>query len=295
MKRRMVWSGMVALMAALLPSLAQAQERPVVSGFNGWADFHGGWSHLSGKGLDYWINTNGNAKAPPPPDPCNSELCFVINDKSKGRSGLMLGGEARVALPIGAYFGFQADGGLDRVDHLWATTARGHLFMGLGGYGTLGPAVQYATLDKAHAWRLGMEGQAWVGAVSLYGFAGYQRGDSSRKFEVKTGGFFCGEARWYVDDNALVGVGGGAGPSREFIQANGEIQLGGQLSPVSMFARGAIGDEAYRSVLAGVRLHWGNGATLLARHRQDMLIPYAGCGLEQFDHKDIGLYYSNAG
>lgn len=295
MKVRTIELGLLAaLAAALLAVPAAAQERPVVSGFNAWGDLHGGWARLSGKGLDYWYNTN-NRLTGEPPDPCNSGLCYIISDKTAKRSGLLLGGEARAALPIGSYFGFQADGGLDRIDGLWATTGRAHLFMGLAGHGTLGPAVQYATLDNAHAWRFGAEGQAWIGPVSLYGFIGHQLGSSSREFEVKSGAFFCGEARWYADDNAFVGIGGGAGPVRDFVQANGEIQLSGALSPVSLFARGALGEEAYRTVIGGVRLHWGKGGTLIARHRQDMLIPYAGCGLEQFDHKDIGLYYQNAG
>lgn len=274
---------------------ALAQDRPVVSGFNAWGDIHSGWSRLAGKGLDYWYNTNIAMKAEPPPQPCNSALCYVINDQAEKRSGLLLGGEARAAMPIGHYFGAQADGGLDRMDGLWLKTARAHLFMGLAGNGTLGPMVQYAAIDRAHAWRIGVGGQAWLGPVSLYGAAGHQRGHSSRQFAVASGAFFCGEARWYADDNAVLGIGGGAGPSKNFVQANGELQFDGSLKPVSVFVRGAIGETAYRSIVAGVRLHWGNGATLMARHRQDMPIPYAGCGIEQFDHKDIGLYYSNAG
>lgn len=267
----------------------------MVSGLNAWGDLHAGWSRLPGKGLDGWYNTNINQPAPPPPDPCNSGLCYVINDKADKQAGALYGAEARVALPIGRYFGAQADGAVDRIDDLWVKTGRAHLFMGLAGYGTLGPAVQYTAVDKAHAWRLGIEGQAWVGSVSLYGFGGYQRGKSSREFAVESGSFFCGEARWYATDNIALGVGGGSGPSKDFLQANAEMQMEGSLAPLSLFARGAAGETGYRSLLAGVRLHSGNAGTLISRHRQDMLIPYAACGSEQFDHKDIGLYYNNAG
>jgi hypothetical protein len=222
-------------------------------------------------------------------------LCFIVNDKANKQASLLFGGEARIALAIGQHLGVQADGGLDRVEKSWMSTNRLHLFLGLGGWGTLGPAVQYTSIGNAHEWRLGLEGQLWLDRFSIYGYGGEQFADSSRKWEVESGHFFCGEARVYVTDNAVLGLGGGTGPSKNFLQANGEFQFEGSLQPVSIFARGAIGQSAYRTIMAGVRLHWGNASTLIKRHRQDMLIPYAACGVEQFDHRDIGRYYLNAG
>jgi len=289
---------MALVLSATLPTSIQqalAQDKPLVSGINGWVDVHGGWTRLAGKGLDGWHNTNIDQPAPPPPAPCDGGLCYIINDRPETKSGLAYGGDVRFAMPIGAYFGVQADAGIDRVSGISVSTGRAHLFMGRPELGTIGPAAQVTSVDKARAYRVGVEMQYWGDAFSVYGFAGHQNGNSSREYDVKSGNFICGEARWYVTPNAALGIGGGSGPSKDFGQANAELQLEGSLQPVSLFARGEIGETAYRRIIAGVRLHWGSGSTLIARHRQDIPIPYAACGSEQFDHKDIGLYYNNAG
>lgn len=269
---------------ALNPGVAPAQDRPLVSTINGSLGGFAGWSRLpSASQSRYWGGFVGGIEVPP--FVCDPSIACYVRNSGHGRSeGLTAGAEARLSIPVGQRFGLQADGTAGVLAGLSNGNFRGHVFAGHPAYGTLGALLQMSTLGGADFKRAGGEGQFWLGPLSLYASAGYQWANATRDIAVEDGFFVCGEARWYVMDNALIGIGGDWTRDRAAGFANVEAQLGssGNFGPVSLFAQGGIGENRFRSAIAGARWNFGPGPSLKARHRQDLLLPYAACGLQQF-------------
>lgn len=261
---------------------AQAQERPLVSTFNGSFAVFAGWSQLPSTQKErYWGGFVGGQEIPP--FVCDQALaCFVQTEGRKPIEGFAAGGEFRVSLPIGQRFGLQADVAAGVLDSLPNGNFRGHAFVGAPDFGTFGALFQAGWLDNASFRRAGAEAQLWLGPVSLYGTGGHQWGDGNNRIEVDSGIFACGEARWYPTENALIGVGADWTKRHGAAFANAELQLSGEFSPISLFAQAGVGESRFRTAVAGARWNFGPGRTLYARHRQDMLLPYAACGLQQF-------------
>lgn len=268
----------------MLTGAGPVAAQSLVSTLNGSVGAFAGYGRQAGdNGFLFNASNPPNQNLPPPPGGCTpSASCFILGGADGRLNGLMLGGEARVSAPLGQSFGLQADGVAGAFDGKGAGNVRGHAFAGQPGTGTIGPLVQYSWLGNGGLVRAGLEGQLWLGPVSLYASGGWQWADASDDVRVSRGVFACGEARWYADDNAYIGVGGDWTSTRVAAFANGEVQLAGDWRPLSLYARGGLGGDGYRSVLAGFRWQFGPGQTLLARHRQDLLLPYAACGEEQF-------------
>lgn len=275
-------AGLALLVVGVGQSEAQAQERPLVSTFNGSFSVFAGWGQLSSSEKErYWGGSVGGQEVPP--FVCDQTFaCFVQTEGRKPIEGFAAGGEFRVSLPIGQRFGFQADVAAGVLDSLPNGTLRGHAFAGLSDLGTFGALFQAGWLDNASFKRAGAEAQLWLGPVSLYGTGGYQWGDGNNRIAVDSGIFACGEARWYLMENALIGAGADWTKRHGAAFVNGELQLSGEFSPISLFAQAGVGESRFRTAVAGARWNFGPGRTLYARHRQDMLLPYAACGLQQF-------------
>lgn len=269
---------------ALASGAALAQDRPLVSTISGSLGGFAGWSRLPAASESrYWGGFVGGLEIPP--FVCDPSIaCFQRNGGHKPAAGLTAGAEARLSIPVGHRFGLQADGTAGVLAGLSNGNFRGHAFAGHPAYGTLGALLQVSTLGEADFKRLGGEGQVWLGPLSLYASAGYQWANATPDIAVADGFFVCGEARWYVVDNALVGIGGDWTRERAAGFADVEAQLGssGDLSPVSLFVQGGIGENRFRTAIAGARWNFGPGPSLQARHRQDLLLSYAACGLQQF-------------
>lgn len=270
----------------ILGALAQqATAQPLVSSFNGSVGAFAGYGREAGGGQTFNnINSPPNDTIPFPADGCLPiNNCFIFGSSGgKQLSGLNWGGEGRLSMPLGQSFGLQADGTVGALAGKPSGSVRGHAFTGQPGTGTLGGLVQYSWLDSGSFVRAGVEGQVWLAAISLYASGGYQWADRSNEVSVKSGVFACGEARWYAADNAYLGIGGDWTSSRAAGFVNGEFQFSGDMRPLSIYARGGLGEDGYRSAIAGFRWQFGPGQTLIARHRQDTLLPYAACGEEQF-------------
>jgi hypothetical protein len=272
--------GGALLLVSVVAHPASAQQ-PVVSAINGSVGAFGGWTRTANVRDLYSVN-GGPYEPGFDCVPMVDNFCGVLGHKGTRIDGLTFGGEARLSVPLGQQFGLQLDGTAAFIDGKFGGTMRGHAFIGVSSMGTVGPMVQYSRMAGGAFVRTGLEGQLWLGPVSLYANGGYQFADQSRYIRVSSGGFACGEARVYVLDNAFVGVGGDWTSARAAATANGEFQLPGNMQALSFYAKGSIGEDDYRSAVAGVRWQLGKTAKLNASHRQDLLLSYGACGEEQF-------------
>ena len=182
------------------------------------------------------------------------------------------------ALPIGHDLGMQADGAVGSFDdellgglalHLFARDPSRYLF---GVYGS------YHTWDRINIWRAALEGELYIGPVTLDGVAGYE--------SLDVPSFANGQAVISLDDNHLFGQADAAYYITEdfkvyagyryinetsFAAAGTEYLIHGLEVPVAVFARGDFGDEFVQNVTGGVRIYLSADPdkSLIDRHRKD--------------------------
>jgi hypothetical protein len=182
------------------------------------------------------------------------------------------------ALPIGHDFGMQADGTVGSFSdellgglslHLFARDPSRYLF---GVYGS------YHTWDRINIWRAALEGELYIGPVTLEGIAGYE--------SLDVPSFANGQAVLSLDDNHLFGQADAgyyitddfkiyAGyryiNETSFGAAGTEYLIRGLEVPVALFARGDFGDEFVQNVTGGVRIYLSDDPdkSLIDRHRKD--------------------------
>jgi hypothetical protein len=182
------------------------------------------------------------------------------------------------ALPIGHDFGMQTDGVVGSFGdellgglalHLFARDPSRYLF---GVYGS------YHTWDRINIWRAALEGELYIGPVTLEGIAGYE--------SLDVPSFANGQAVLSLDDNHLFGQADAgyyitddfkiyAGyryiNETSFGAAGTEYLIRGLEVPVALFARGDFGDEFVQNVTGGVRIYLSDDPdkSLIDRHRKD--------------------------
>jgi hypothetical protein len=181
------------------------------------------------------------------------------------------------ALPIGHDFGIQADGSIGSFDdellgglavHLFARDPSRYLF---GVYGS------YHTWDRINIWRTALEGELYIGPVTLEGLAGYESLDvpsfiDGRVVSLDDNHLFGqADAAYYFTDDFRVYAGYRYINERSFGAAGTEYLIRGLEVPVALFARGDFGDEFVQNVTGGVRVYLSDDPykTLIDRHRKD--------------------------
>lgn len=192
-----------------------------------------------------------------------------------GLSGLRRGGSANLAfldgslsMPLGERFGLQLDVGGAFSSTLSAGGVGLHAFWRdpdkalVGVYGE----IFTASLLPYSVYRIGAEGEAYLGRVSVEAFAGVQA-PTSGGTPIFTGDL---TAAFYPTDNIRVS----AGVARSFFQTFGTAGLevaiprGSNVLP-AVFVDGQA-NSAFQTVRAGLRLYFGNSdKSLIRRHRED--------------------------
>ena len=179
------------------------------------------------------------------------------------------------ALPIGHDFGMQADGAVGSFDdellgggalHLFTRDPSRYLF---GVYGS------YHTWDRINIWRAALEGELYIGPVTLEGIAGYEsldvpsfaNGPSLDDNHL----FGQADAGYYITDDFKIYAGYRYINERSFGAAGTEYLIRGLEVPVALFARGDFGDEFVQNITGGVRIYLSDDPdkSLIDRHRKD--------------------------
>jgi hypothetical protein len=182
------------------------------------------------------------------------------------------------ALPLGHAFGLQADAAVGSFDdeilgggalHLFTRDPSRYLF---GVYGS------YHTWDEINIWRAALEGELYIGRVTLEGLGGYESLDAPELldgFTVLTLDdnhlFGQADAGYYITDDFKIYAGYRYINERSFGAAGTEYLIRGLDVPVALFARGDFGDEFVQNVTGGVRIYLSDDPdkSLIDRHRKD--------------------------
>jgi hypothetical protein len=181
------------------------------------------------------------------------------------------------ALPIGHDFGMQADGAVGSFDdellgglalHLFARDPSRYLF---GAYGS------YHTWDRINIWRAALEGELYIGPVTLEGIAGYESLDVPNFIDGQAVSlddnhlFGQADAAYYITDDFKVYGGYRYINERSFGAGGAEYLIRGLEVPVALFARGDFGDEFVQNVTGGLRIYLSDdpNKSLIDRHRKD--------------------------
>ncbi len=190
-----------------------------------------------------------------------------------------------MSLPLGHSFGLQIDGLLGLRDGEFAGGGAAHLFwrrpdQGLiGAYGSL---FRHGAQDVTRS-RLGLEGELYLGRVTLVGLAGYEHTSGPNGLAGVIPGFnvfntgsesrFFGLANfnYYATDNWKFTVGyrytsgisvGALGTEYLFQSGSGNA--------VALFLEGRVGENKYAAAWGGLRVYFGaKDKPLIRRHRED--------------------------
>jgi hypothetical protein len=198
-----------------------------------------------------------------------------------GQDGTLYGLAGSFTVPLGFAYGLQVDGLVGSGDGAAFYGVAGHAFWRdpakglIGVYGsyvgweasdTVGvssPIDGVADVTGADVGKIGLEGAAYLGPVSLEGLGAYQFGD-------RTG--FTGKATLAVYPGENLRFDGGV----RYLDGVGAIgTVGAEWQPhdgsgFTLFASGAFGADDYSQVLGGVRVYFSDThKSLIKRHRED--------------------------
>ncbi len=180
-----------------------------------------------------------------------------------------------VAIPLGHRFGAEIGGHIAGVDGDFFARGEGHVFWrnpsrGLVGvYGSIEGFDDVGGFDT-DAWRLAVEGAAYLDRVTVDGRLGYE--DMSTPQRDVDGVYAVANVHYYATDDLRLT----AGVRRMYDMNMGalgvEYQLGrGFLgSGTSLFADARFGDDDYTAIWGGFRMYFGaEEKSLIRRHRED--------------------------
>jgi len=170
------------------------------------------------------------------------------------------GGQVKGTLPLGDWFGFQAEGGFG--NHNYKGGA-GHLFFRNTDVALLGITGSYETYRGVEMGRIGAEAELYFDLLHLSGKVGYQLGD------VEHSAFGRLDVRFYPDDNFELNAGVELSDQIKFGRAGAEWQPMGEMAPaLSIYADSEFNADGFDAATAGIRIHFGtNRASLKERKR----------------------------
>ena len=180
---------------------------------------------------------------------------------------------ASATIPLSERFGLQVDGVAGTIGdgHYWGVG--GHLFWRDPEVALLGIVGGYLEVDRDNplfldrdAGYVAGEAEIYLGQFALYAMGGGVFGDN-----VEDGFIGSVDFGWYATDNLLLKIGAATSPQTSAIgTASIEWQPALQgATGLAFFAQGAVGEDDFASVKAGVRFYFGQGPTLKDRHRYD--------------------------
>ena len=196
-------------------------------------------------------------------------------------SDFTLGATGSLAFPLSDHWGGQVDGLLGSAGSGVFYGVGGHLFWRdpakglIGAYASYGgwsasstvpvsvPSGGVADVSGASVGKVGVEGEAYLGRVSLEGLAAYQYGTASGFAGKATAAYYATDnLRLEVSARELAGLGALGGAGFEWQPKD--------TSRFSVFATGAVGPSSYWQALGGVKMYFGGTAkSLILRQRED--------------------------
>lgn len=170
-------------------------------------------------------------------------------------------GAASLSVPLCNAAGAQLDGAFGEIGDDQVKGVGLHLFTRDPAAYLLGLVGSYAELESIALERYALEGEAYVGPVTLVAILGHQSGD------VDDSAFGSLDLRWYPVENLMVVAGGSFADSD---QAKAHIGAEYQLvAGLSAFADFASGESDYDHALFGAKYYFGAEKSLQRRHRED--------------------------
>jgi hypothetical protein len=189
-----------------------------------------------------------------------------------------LGSTGSFSVPLSSSWGAQIDGMLGMGEGAAFYGVGGHLFTRDPAKGLLGLYANYvgwdlsstkpvsdpvdgiADITGANVGKVGVEGEAYLGRISLEGLAGYQ-------FGTATGFAGRGVLAWYATDNLRLSAG------YNYLQSPGGGLIGGvEWAPAgsaSLFVNAAA-NASSTTLIAGVKAYFGGAPkSLIRRERED--------------------------
>jgi hypothetical protein len=196
-------------------------------------------------------------------------------DEGDGAIGSDAGGgvAASVAFPLAERWGGQIDGIYGATDSTSVYGAGGHLFWRDPSTGLLGLYGSYAHVDidmpgggiadDGDLGKVGLEGELYLGTLSLLGLAAYQFGDVAEGFAGKLG------ASWYATEDLRFDLTGRYDEHRGPV---GEVGATWHVTgtQVALFALGGVGQDEFYYGSGGIRFYLAqDGKSLIHRDRED--------------------------
>lgn len=168
---------------------------------------------------------------------------------------------AGASLAIGSRFGLQLDGAYAERDENQLKGAALHLLYRAPERFLFGLLAAHGEDQNVDLNRLGVEGDLYLGPVTLAATAGQQLGDIDHNL------FATVDLRWYPAPELLLSLGGALADKND-----GRLHLGAEyqvFSGLAAFIDAAAGENHYDHLLAGIRLYLGTDKPLSHRHREN--------------------------
>lgn len=225
-------------LAALATAPALAGDKPAVSGVNGKVEAMGG-------GVD-------------------------------GESVTM--GAASVAVPLGQAFGAQFDAAGGEFSASRVLGAGTHLFWRDPDVALLGIIASRTGVETIWGNRFGVEGEAYLGPVTIAATAGWQNGEFAHT------GWGGADLRWYPIDDLMLETGAAAYDNLRtgHVGAEWRPAMLSAMPGLTLFGDAGFGNHTYGHALAGLRIYFGgDDKSLKRRHREDDPINFVVGGAAQ--------------
>lgn len=175
-------------------------------------------------------------------------------------------GVASLTSPIGQEWGLQIEGGVGGAESDTMVGAALHLF-------SRDPDSYLVGLFAAHTTesdldidvtKVGAEAEIYLQQITVLAKAGYQFSE-----DVSDTAFASVDVRWYATDNFTITAGSDVTRHNTIGRLEIEYQPDiANMPGLALNVRGAIGDNDYDSVMAGVTYYFGTDASLKDRHRK---------------------------
>jgi hypothetical protein len=175
-------------------------------------------------------------------------------------------GVVALTSPIGQEWGLQLEGGVSDVNSDTQVGAAAHLFTRDPDSHLLGVFVAHTSENDFNldATRIGAEAEIYLQQVTVLAKAGYQFSE-----DIGDTAFANLDVRWYATDNLALTAGGDFANKNTVGRLEAEYMPGFAGMPGLAFnVRGAVGNDDYDSVMAGMTYYFGTDAGLKDRHRK---------------------------
>lgn len=168
---------------------------------------------------------------------------------------------AGASLALGSRFGLQLDGAYAEREENQLKGVALHLLYRAPERFLFGLLAAHGEDQNVDLNRLGIEGDLYLGPVTLAATAGQQLGDIDHNL------FATVDLRWYPAPDLLLSLGGALADKND-----GRLHLGAEyqvFSGLAAFIDAAAGENHYDHLLAGIRLYFGTAKPLSHRHREN--------------------------